>query len=200
MRKGDAFSLAREKMTNPEVFKNYFELLKETLLEYNLMDRPSQIYNCDESGMPLEHKLPRIISAKGAKKIRQITSGNKTQITILGCCNATGQTIPPMVVFTGKHFNFSNHFLSHAVSCRPLILMLDGHSSHYTLELIKLAAENDVIIFCLPPHTTADSQPLDIGCFGPLKVYWSEVCRQFMFNNPGRVVSKLYFSKLFAQA
>ncbi len=89
-----------------------------------------------------------------------------------------------MVVFTGKHFNpdlsvgevpgtlygmsesgwmdqelffnwFSNHFLSHAVSCRPLILMLDSHSSHYTLELIKLVAENDVIIFCLPPHTTA---------------------------------------------
>ncbi len=78
--------------------------------------------------------------------------------------------------------------------------MLDGHSSHYTLELIKLAAENDVIIFCLPPHTTADSQPLDIGCFGPLQVYWSEVCRQFMFNNPGQVVSKFYFSKLFAQA
>ncbi len=26
LRKGDSFSLAREKMTNPEVFKNYFEL------------------------------------------------------------------------------------------------------------------------------------------------------------------------------
>ncbi len=44
LRNGDSFSLAREKMTNLEVFKNYFELLRETLLEYNLMDRPSQIY------------------------------------------------------------------------------------------------------------------------------------------------------------
>ncbi len=49
LRKGDSFSLAREKMTNPEVLKNYFELLKETLLEYNLMDRPSQIYNCRDA-------------------------------------------------------------------------------------------------------------------------------------------------------
>ena len=213
LRKGDSFSLAREKMTTVEVFNDYFNLLEETLDKYNLRDKPSQIYNCDESGMPLEHKLPRVISAKGTKKIRQINFGNKTQITVLACCNATGQAIPPMVVFAGKKFNhdlsegevpgtlygmsdsgwmdqelftnwFTNHFLQHAVAHRPLLLLLDGHSSHYTLELIKSAAENDVIIFCLPPHTTADSQPLDTCCFGPLKVYWSEVCREFMFRNP----------------
>ncbi len=46
-----------------------FELRKETLLEYNLMYKQSQIYNCDESGIPLEHKLPRVIAARGAKKI-----------------------------------------------------------------------------------------------------------------------------------
>ena len=95
---------------------------------------------------------------------------------------------------------FLHQFLKHAVSTRPILLMLDGHSSHYNLDLVQSAAENDVIIFCLPPHTTADSQPLDTSCFGPLKVYWSEACRQFMFNNPGRVVSKFQFSKLFSEA
>ena len=55
--------------------------------------------------MPLEHKLPKTISLKGTKKVRQITSGNKTQITILGCASATGQAIPPMVIFSGKSFN-----------------------------------------------------------------------------------------------
>ena len=43
------------------------------------------------------------------KKVRQVSPGNKTQITILGCASATGQVMPPMVVFTGKHFN---HMLS----------------------------------------------------------------------------------------
>ena len=229
LRRGDSFSLAREKMTNYDVFHHYFDLLGETFTKYDLKDKPSQIYNCDESGMPLEHKLPRVVAIKGTKKVRQISSGNKTQITVLGCCSASGQVIPPMVVFSGKKFNhdladgevpstlygmsesgwmdqelfadwFSNHFLKHAVSSRPLLLMLDGHSSHYTLELIRCAAENEVIIFCLPPHTTADSQPLDTCCFGPLKTYWSEACHQFMFANPGRVVSKFQFSKLFSQA
>ena len=102
-----------------------------------------------------------------------------------------------MVEFTGKHFNaqlsngevpgtlysmspnasnwFFKHFLTHAVSERPLLLLLDGHSSRYILKkLVKAATEKDVIIFCLPPHTTADSQPLDTSCFGPLKTYWFE--------------------------
>ena len=48
---------------------------------------------------------------------------------------------------------FTNHFLYHAASARPLLLLLDGHSSHYTLELVKFAAKEDVVIFCLPPHT-----------------------------------------------
>ena len=63
---------------------------------------------------------------------------------------------------------FFKHFLIHVVSERPLLLLLDGHSSHYTLDLVKATAEKDVIIFCLPPHTIADSQPLDTSCF-PLK-------------------------------
>ena len=229
LRKGDAFSLAREKMTSAEVFNSYFNLLEETLKKYNLIEKPAQLYNCDESGMPLEHKLPKIIAKKGAKKVRQISSGNKTQITVLACCSATGQAIPPMVIFSGKKFNhdlskrevpgtlygmsdsgwmdqelffnwFANHFLKHAVSARPLLLMLDGHSSHYTLELVQEALKNEVIIFCLPPHTTADSQPLDTSCFAPLKVHWSNACRDYTFKNPGWIVSKFQFSKLFASA
>jgi len=46
---------------------------------------------------------------------------------------------------------------------------MDGHSSHYQPEIIQLARENDVVILCFPPYTSADSQPLDVGFFRPLK-------------------------------
>ena len=64
LRKGDSF----REMTTRSVFESYFNMLEETLDEYDLKDKPSQIYNCDESGMPLEHKLPKTISRKGSKK------------------------------------------------------------------------------------------------------------------------------------
>ena len=40
---------------------------------------------------------------------------------------------------------FFTHFLKHGVSDRPLMLILDGHSSHYTLDLVKTAAAENVI-------------------------------------------------------
>ena len=89
-------------MTTYSVFKDYFDLLEETLTKYELKDKPVQIYNCNESGMPLEFKLSKVIAGKGVKKVRQCISGNITPITILACANAAGQAVPPMVIFSGK--------------------------------------------------------------------------------------------------
>ena len=64
------------------------------------------------------------------------------------------------------------HFLVNAVSRRPLLLLLDGHSSHFEPQSIEFAKENGVVIFRLPPHTTHECQLLDVGLFGPLKKHW----------------------------
>ena len=73
----------------------------------------------------------------------------------------------------------TNHLLKNAVAERPLLLILDGHGSHYQPELISYAKENGVVMFCLPPHTTHETQPLDTSVFKPLKQNWQEVmCRQ----------------------
>ena len=66
---------------------------------------------------------------------------------------------------------FSKHFLSYVPSTRPIALLLDGHSSHYSPAFIRLAAQKKVIVFCLPPHTTHISQPLDKGCFSAMKCH-----------------------------
>lgn len=72
------------------------------------------------------------------------------------------------------------HFLVHTPPARPLLLLLDGHSSHYSPDTIPIAAQSGVILFLLPPHTTHFLQPLDKTVFGPLKIYWREECRDFM--------------------
>ena len=47
---------------------------------------------------------------------------------------------------------------------------MDGHSSHYNLNVIREAAENGVILFCLPPNITHAAQPLYVTSFQSLKV------------------------------
>ena len=51
-----------------------------------------------------------------------------------------------------KWFHF--HFLKHAPSERPILILLDGHSSHYNPKVIREAALAGVILFCLPPNIT----------------------------------------------
>ena len=63
---------------------------------------PSQIYNVDESGMPLNFKVPNIVAKRVSKKVRYQHAGKKRQITIV---NASGPAIPPMVILDAKNLN-----------------------------------------------------------------------------------------------
>ena len=65
---------------------------------------------------------------------------------------------------------------------------------------INMGAQNQVIIFTLPPHTVHVMQLLDRGCFAPLKVSWRQICHQFIAKNPGKTVSQYDFCRLFSQA
>ena len=75
------------------------------MAKHNLLNKPVQCYNMDESGMPLDHKQPKVVTKKGMKKVYGPASGNKSQITIVACGNAAGTTLPPMVIFRGEKLN-----------------------------------------------------------------------------------------------
>ncbi|KAJ3792319.1 DDE superfamily endonuclease-domain-containing protein, partial [Lentinula aff. detonsa] len=59
---------------------------------------------------------------------------------------------------------------------KPILLIFDGHSSHISTEWIDLALERNIVLLCLPSHTTHRLQPLDVGCFGPLAQTWFNRC------------------------
>jgi hypothetical protein len=66
------------------------------------------------------------------------------------------------------------------------LLILDGHSSHATPEFDQFCTENKIITLCMPPHTSHLLQPLDVGCFSPLKTAYghevSELARRGVFH------------------
>ena len=226
LRNSEALSYARAAANDPTTIAQYFDLLEHTMEVHGLTHRASQIFNCDETGLPLSHKPPKVVAAVGQKHPYAITGNDKAQITVLACGSASGYCIPPMVVFDRKTLRqdmtvgevpgtfyglsengwmdtelfqewFKNHFLVHAPPMRPLLLLLDGHSSHYQPELLRIAAAESVVLFCLPPHTTHILQPLDNGVFGSLKRCWSEECHRYCSRNPGRVVNRYNFSEIF---
>ena len=98
------------------------------------------------------------------------------------------------------HIWLKEHFLSNAVAQRPLLLLLDGHSSHFEPQCIQFVKDNQIIIFCLPPHTTHECQPLDVGLFGPLKRHWQQACHSFYQKSTTQVISKYNFCQVFKDA
>ena len=103
--------------------------------------------------------------------------------SILACCSAAGYVLPLLIIYGRKVLNpdltvgevpgtcyglsdngwmnseifenwFIHHFLVHAPASRPLLLLLDGHSTHYCPGFVRMAAHERVIVFCLPPNTT----------------------------------------------
>ena len=68
--------------------------------------KPRQaIYNCDETGLPLNPVSPKVITTKKSKHTSHICSGDKAQITVLACTCATGTALPPFVIYDHKSLN-----------------------------------------------------------------------------------------------
>ena len=87
-------------------------------------------------------------------------------------------------------------FLKYAVPERPVLLLVDGHKSHETIELVDLARSNNVILVCLPPHTTHALQPLDVSVFKSLKAHFSRSLRAWCFTKKNFVVTKRDFARV----
>ena len=85
-------------------------------------------------------------------------------------------------------------FVKHIPPTQQVMLLVDGHSLHYEPETTQAAVEAGVAMFCLSPHSTHMTQPLDVSFCRPLKVYWSEACHKIMQDNPDCVVTKYQFS------
>ena len=55
---------------NEENLKAYFDLLNTVLKDNNLKAHPEQIYNMDETGLPLNPRPPKAVALHGQKKVR----------------------------------------------------------------------------------------------------------------------------------
>ena len=70
-------------------------------------------------------------------------------------------------------------WISHFIAClrkgpgvdlnNKHLLIIDGHQSHVTLEIVRTVMESGVNIISLPSHTSHVLQPLDVVCFKPFR-------------------------------
>jgi DDE superfamily endonuclease len=81
---------------------------------------------------------------------------------------------------------------------RTQLLVVDGHSSHYTLGFLEYAQEHNIVVLCYPSHSTHVYQGLDVVIFSVLKHAWSD--ERDKFEAQGTTVTKLNFMTVYAKA
>jgi hypothetical protein len=95
-----------------------------------------------------------------------------------------------------KHFDF--HTASRTKG-KYRLLILDGHESHHSTEFELHCQQNNIITLCMPPHSSHLLQPLDVGCFGPLKQAYGRQVEDLMRMHINHI-SKLEFLCGFREA
>lgn len=80
------------------------------------------------------------------------------------------------------------------------LLIYDGHASHINSDVISYCTKNNIILLCLPAHTTHFLQPLDVGFFSPLANYYRKHLENFTRFGADYTIDKTDFIRLYQKA
>lgn len=205
-----------------EAIKNYFDNLEEVVKGVP----PMNIINYDETNFKDDPGVIKVVAGKGSKHTHRTIDSSKTSTTVMFAISATGDCLPPYVVYKAKHmyegwkeggldgsrYNrtlsgwfdsdvFEDWFFSIML---PYFKKLDGTKlligdnlgSHITVNVLQACEKNDIRFVLLPPNSTHMLQPLDVAYFAPLKRKWREVMEEWKVKNPGVLPKTLFPAKL----
>ena len=170
---------------------------------------PEKVFNFDETNFTDDPGMKKCFVLRGARRVEMIREHSKTAISVMWCGSASGDMIPPMVVYKAQHVyegwttggphgtvydctpsgwfdgrTFTRWFL---LAFLPAVQQLEGRkvllgdnlASHFTPEVIRAARQNDIYFCALPPNATHLMQPLDVSVFGPMKRQWRNILAEW---------------------
>ena len=171
----------RARMTSETTVSSYFENLQKCLNEHGLVDKPHLIFNLDEKGVTTEHKPPYVIGSVThcppavtpgrGKTVTILGCISASGMAIPPFFVFPGKRIIPALL-NGKspgadgtvsetgwsnHAVFRQYLMEHFIKFIPgrdnekVLLILDGHKSHVSVDLCEWARDNGIIFFFLWP-------------------------------------------------
>lgn len=78
----------------------------------------------------------------------------------------------------------------------PVVLFVDGHTSHVSYKASEMCNELQIILVCLYPNATRILQPADVSVFKPLKSGWHEAVFIWKRQNTDKILTKVKFARI----
>ncbi|XP_046975196.1 uncharacterized protein LOC124541384 [Vanessa cardui] len=226
-RKAQMMNPSRAQKLNKFIVSDHFDKLKNLREELHIENRPECLYNMDEKSCRISlHHQQTVLAQKGIKRLHQIANEHAESVTVVGCVNAVGNAIPPMILFRGKRMKpeftdnlpagslvkmtakgymthetfiqFIEHLAKHKTSGKCL-LVFDGAACHLDYSIVEEAAKHDIALYCLPSNTTHELQPLDKSVYRSFEHHWDQELLKFVSKNPERKLNKSSFNMILSE-
>ena len=152
--------------------------------------------------VPNEREHLTILSAISASGVSTpnyyIFKGKRASKTYIQLCEDGATFGMSKKGWMGNHLfaQWMDHFLNSLITrgdfspSQRHLLILDGHKSHISLQVLQKARAHGLDMISLPSHTSHALQPLDVACFAPFKkairTYWG----MWMYQGVGDKVKK----------
>jgi hypothetical protein len=214
--------------SNPAIISPWFDLVRNVKAKYGILDEDTYNFDETGFQMGVGGSVKVVTASERRLKPLGVQPGDREWATLIAAINAKGWVVPPFFIFKAKHHDqawyhnpkdwrigvskngwttnelglaWLQHFIQHT-EARTVgshrLLILDGHESHKSLAFQDLCEESKIITLCMPPHSSHILQPLDVGCFAPLKqAYKKEI--NVLANSHINHIDKKAFLAAFAQ-
>lgn len=209
IRKAEATSLNRISAFNKEEITHFYDKLGDLMEKHKFIPSniynadETGITTVTDPGKVLAEKGQRRVGSVTSGE-------RGSNITVMCAMSAAGNFIPPMFIFARQRMtpllekdgpagalytNSKNgwinedlfvtwlkHFAAFAKPTQesPVLLILDNHSSHISLQAFNFCKENHITMLSIPPHSSHRTQPLDVSFYGPLKAAYRHECNRHM--------------------
>lgn len=218
IRKPEATSFSRITGFNRTEVSKFFDLLKSLIDTLNLPPKQIYNYD-ETGVSTVQKPRRIIAKKGQKQVGRIVSAERGSNITIACAFSASGLYVPPFFLFPRQrmqpHFmkgcspgsiglangsgwmdtdtfgTYLDHFISYTMPSKeePILLILDGPTSHKSLNAVIKARKNNITLLTLPPHCSHRLQPLDLTFFGPFKNQYAKEADYFMTNNAGKTIS-----------
>lgn len=150
--------------------------------------------------------------------------------TIMCCISASGTYVPPLLIYARKRMKpelrkngppgavyrcsdngwiteqlfleWLQHFCDVVKPSKedPVLLIIDNHASHCTLEAYNFCKEKGIVVLTIPPHTSHRLQPLDVTFYSSLKSAYNVECGNYLRSHPHERITTFELAEIFQNA